>query len=203
VEYWEYTAIMDARTTDYCRCMDGKVFRMEEMPLLNPPAHFNCRSFSVPVTRFELEDLKKEGRGIEISQPCADRAAGFEDVKREPVQRIIPDLSPPQKAPAENQPKETILPPASRSAEDIEATNRLREDLSKVVARCPYNGCHSSKISMTKKIYNVGEFYCEACAMPFRVSNLGDLYLYDAGTDKWSRVTMGLNPAYFSRKGDA
>lgn len=198
VEYWEYTAIMDQRTTDYCRCMDGKIFRMEEMPMLNPPAHYNCRSFSVPVTKFEIEDLKKDGRGIEVSQPCPDRAAAFADVKREPI-NTLPGTHPV----VENVPKNNVpedMPAAKRNPKDVEATESLRAELAKIVTRCPYQMCLSHKIKMIGKRFNIGDFECEDCTMPFRVSNKGDLYLYDAGMEKWERVSMGLTPHFFKSK---
>ena len=57
VQFWEYSAILDERTTDYCKCMNGKIFRKEDIAILNPPAHFNCRSIPVPITQFEVDEL--------------------------------------------------------------------------------------------------------------------------------------------------
>ncbi len=47
-----YSAILDERTTDICRLLDGKVFRLddEELSRFAPPNHHNCRSLLVPVT---------------------------------------------------------------------------------------------------------------------------------------------------------
>src|SRR3990167_2545176 len=55
VPYWQYSAVLDQRTTDYCRCMDGKVFEMGEIAGMVPPAHYNCRSITVPVTLVDVE----------------------------------------------------------------------------------------------------------------------------------------------------
>lgn len=80
VEFWQYSAILDDRTTEYCRCMDQKIFRVEDMASLIPPAHFNCRSLMIPVTKYEVEDAKASG-GIEISEPCIGRMTGFSEDK--------------------------------------------------------------------------------------------------------------------------
>jgi len=47
-----YSAVIDDRTTEVCRFLDGKVFPLDEPELdrLTPPNHFNCRSVLVPVT---------------------------------------------------------------------------------------------------------------------------------------------------------
>ena len=60
----QYSAILDSRTTEVCRHLDGVVFRMGDPQLdrLAPPNHFNCRSVLVPVT----ED-------IEVSENTSER----------------------------------------------------------------------------------------------------------------------------------
>ncbi len=47
-----YSAVLDDRTTEMCRFLDGKLFRTEaeDLSRLTPPNHFNCRSVLVPVT---------------------------------------------------------------------------------------------------------------------------------------------------------
>ena len=52
VEALEYSAILDSRTTDFCRGADGKIYAIDD-PFWNfatPPNHFNCRSIQIPVT---------------------------------------------------------------------------------------------------------------------------------------------------------
>lgn len=46
-----YSAILDTRTTEVCRFLDGKVFKPSSPDLesLLPPNHFNCRSIVVPI----------------------------------------------------------------------------------------------------------------------------------------------------------
>ena len=61
-----YSAVLDSRTTEVCRFLDGRVFRLSEgggegdqledlLPLL-PPNHFNCRSIIVGVVAGEEID---------------------------------------------------------------------------------------------------------------------------------------------------
>ena len=71
VEAYQYTAILDDNTTDYCEARDGLVFDKDDID--PPPAHFNCRSFLVPVFRGETFELSVDGdvRGT--------RAATFAD----------------------------------------------------------------------------------------------------------------------------
>lgn len=47
----QYSAILDTRTTEVCRNLDGKVFEVNapELDRLTPPRHFQCRSLLVPV----------------------------------------------------------------------------------------------------------------------------------------------------------
>jgi SPP1 gp7 family putative phage head morphogenesis protein len=56
VEQYEYLATLDSRTSEICRAMDGKVFRLseKEVGVNYPPLHPNCRSTVVPY--FDDED---------------------------------------------------------------------------------------------------------------------------------------------------
>ncbi len=51
VAAYQYSAIMDDRTTEVCAGLDGKIFDAGSEPI--PPLHFNCRSVLVPITKFE------------------------------------------------------------------------------------------------------------------------------------------------------
>ena len=48
---FRYSAILDSRTTEVCRFLDGKIFKPTdpELASLTPPNHFNCRSSIVPL----------------------------------------------------------------------------------------------------------------------------------------------------------
>jgi NAD+--asparagine ADP-ribosyltransferase len=51
VSGYQYSAIMDDQTSDICRGLHGKKFKVGEEPI--PPMHFNCRSILIPITKFE------------------------------------------------------------------------------------------------------------------------------------------------------
>lgn len=54
IEAFEFSAIIDDRTSEVCQFLDGKVFEKGELTAqIIPPLHFNCRSILVPVTKFE------------------------------------------------------------------------------------------------------------------------------------------------------
>ena len=211
VPYFQYSAVMDARTTDYCRCMDGKIFDLSEISGMVPPAHYNCRSITVPVT---LVDVDEAGGKVKVSDPCADRMLGFSDHLNPPIGtttvEVKPDTDPvsktgtsvPEVVPTPKQIYPTVrdLPPAPKSAADIDAQKRLKDELSQIISACPYSGCHSPKIIMTRKIMNIGEYRCEKCELPFRISNRGDVYLFDPGVERWERATQGIMPSFFSAR---
>lgn len=67
---WQWSSILDGNTTDHCEQADGQVFDKDEVD--RPPAHFNCRSFIVPV--FEGETFEKTA---DYSQLRYLRGKGF------------------------------------------------------------------------------------------------------------------------------
>lgn len=66
---YEYSAILDDRTTDICESLDGKILR--DFGEYVPPNHFNCRSVLIPVT--EVDDWD----GKESSEPTKKPQKGF------------------------------------------------------------------------------------------------------------------------------
>ncbi len=70
---YEYTAIMDGRTSDICMGLDGKVYLADD-PVWNtiwPPNHFNCRSTVVTVNKYDFnQDMISE-------KPTVTPAEGF------------------------------------------------------------------------------------------------------------------------------
>jgi SPP1 gp7 family putative phage head morphogenesis protein len=52
VNSMQFSAVLDDRTTDVCRGLDGKVIPIDSPDLdrLSPPLHHQCRSILVPVT---------------------------------------------------------------------------------------------------------------------------------------------------------
>jgi len=51
VSGYQYSAILDDRTTDICSSLHGAKFISGSEPI--PPLHFNCRSVLIPITKFE------------------------------------------------------------------------------------------------------------------------------------------------------
>lgn len=56
----QFNAILDARTTPWCRNRDGLVMKLddERLPANTPPLHYQCRSVLTPMDEFDLEDLQ-------------------------------------------------------------------------------------------------------------------------------------------------
>lgn len=57
---WQYVAVLDARTTPLCSHRDGHIYPIGDTAHL-PPAHFNCRSTTVPVFKSWDDISKLEG----------------------------------------------------------------------------------------------------------------------------------------------
>lgn len=70
---FEYSAILDENTTEFCRYMDGRVYAAdnEVWDTHRPPNHFNCRSLLIPITKASGWD------GQESEPPEVDPATGF------------------------------------------------------------------------------------------------------------------------------
>lgn len=51
VSGYQYSAILDDRSTEICRGLHGKKFKAGSEPI--PPLHFNCRSVLIPITIYE------------------------------------------------------------------------------------------------------------------------------------------------------
>jgi len=63
LKYYKYDAHLDSRTSQICRELDGKIFRIKDMEVgVNfPPMHPNCRS----TTQLILDDDEIKGKKIE------------------------------------------------------------------------------------------------------------------------------------------
>ena len=57
----EWVSTLDGRTTPTCRALDGQVFPIDSGP--RPPAHYQCRSTTVPITK-SWEELGLGGMGL-------------------------------------------------------------------------------------------------------------------------------------------
>lgn len=72
---YQYSAILDGRTTEICEKLNGKKFKAENAPI--PPLHFNCRSLLIPITKFEEFQPDKTVE-VEVKQ----KDGGFKTVNR-------------------------------------------------------------------------------------------------------------------------
>jgi SPP1 gp7 family putative phage head morphogenesis protein len=52
---YQVSAILDYRTTDFCRLMDGQEFAVDNLPHGWPPWHHKCRTILSPITEFEVD----------------------------------------------------------------------------------------------------------------------------------------------------
>lgn len=51
-------AVLDGRTTNYCKAIDGEIFKLNEGP--RPPFHPRCRTIALPLLLDETDDEAKE-----------------------------------------------------------------------------------------------------------------------------------------------
>lgn len=81
VKGMQHSSVLDKVTTDICRHLQGKVYRIDD-PLLDtftPPLHFRCRSVLLPVTL-----------DIEISDDPAQEYHWISPEERATAERLIP-----------------------------------------------------------------------------------------------------------------
>ncbi len=64
VSAYQYSAILDDRTSDICAGLDGKIFKAGDEPI--PPMHFNCRSVLIPITKYEEYETDDKVKGQNI-----------------------------------------------------------------------------------------------------------------------------------------
>jgi SPP1 gp7 family putative phage head morphogenesis protein len=73
---YQYSAILDDRTTDICAGLHGKIFEQADAPI--PPLHFNCRSLLVPITKYESYEADDSVDGEPIDKFIEDnKGDGF------------------------------------------------------------------------------------------------------------------------------
>lgn len=61
VEAYQWSAILDDRTSQVCEYLDQKIFAKGDfIDRATPPIHFNCRSIFVPMTKFEQYETDDE-----------------------------------------------------------------------------------------------------------------------------------------------
>lgn len=79
---FRYTAILDARTTDFCRALDGRVFQNTDPDhaMLTPPNHFGCRSQWTAITNDIAAEFDIRVDGKPIGLPTFSSINTFKDV---------------------------------------------------------------------------------------------------------------------------
>lgn len=62
IDGYEWVSTLDGRTTETCMALDGQVFEVGKGPM--PPAHWNCRSTTIPVVKkkYNIMGLVDTGR---------------------------------------------------------------------------------------------------------------------------------------------
>jgi SPP1 gp7 family putative phage head morphogenesis protein len=68
---YEYSAVMDSRTSDICAALDKKFITPAEYDYYNPPNHYNCRSILVPIFHDEQSEADNLG-----DPPATNREKG-------------------------------------------------------------------------------------------------------------------------------
>ena len=83
--YWQYVAVMDARTSEFCRIHNGQVYRYDS-PFWNygyPPNHWGCRS---AVRNYTEEDLRE--KGLKVS-PVPDIQTVNAEISGKKVKTVV------------------------------------------------------------------------------------------------------------------
>lgn len=76
VSGYQYSAIMDERTSEICSGLHGKFFKAGDEPV--PPMHFNCRSTLIPITKYEAFKPTETIRGVSAEKFIEDnKGQGF------------------------------------------------------------------------------------------------------------------------------
>ena len=72
---FQYSAILDNRTTELCRDLDGKIFKTDEAQYYNPPNHYNCRSLLIPIfieEKYEYSEMpatkREDGNFLKLNK---------------------------------------------------------------------------------------------------------------------------------------
>lgn len=78
VQYVQFTAYLDNRTSHICRMMHGTIVEVSKAGAIQPPLHFNCRSRLIPYFGKVREDLLFEER--DFTKPVDMRYKRTEEV---------------------------------------------------------------------------------------------------------------------------
>jgi len=88
VDSYQYSAILDGRTSDVCAGLHGKIFKKGTEPV--PPLHFNCRSTLIPITIFEKKEIDTQvGGEVEYRDPEDRNAVKTRNIPKQPIESFI------------------------------------------------------------------------------------------------------------------
>lgn len=108
--YWfQFSAILDNRTTETCRSLDGRVVKAGSKEFYDyaPPRHYNCRSIWVEI--LNEESFKPDFTGIPSSIPANATIETFKDIKAPIVLKGSPVMTVIQKELDETREKLRLL----------------------------------------------------------------------------------------------
>jgi SPP1 gp7 family putative phage head morphogenesis protein len=98
VEALQYDAVVDTRTTDLCRHLDGKIIAVSNARAVaqyTPPNHFRCRATWIAVTKYEEwtddfpTDLKPD-KGFQFEAPLPNLVRGKQEPLVRPKKKVDP-----------------------------------------------------------------------------------------------------------------
>lgn len=67
IQAFEYSAVLDERTTDFCQSWHGVILRADDPRLssITPPNHFQCRGILIPIVRGEIFQITRRLPAVE------------------------------------------------------------------------------------------------------------------------------------------
>lgn len=80
---YQYSAILDDRTTDICSSLNGKIFKADGISDIEPPLHYNCRSTLVPILKDEIEQGKIFGASEQENAQFFNEAGKFQESSKD------------------------------------------------------------------------------------------------------------------------
>lgn len=81
IEGYRWVSTLDKRTSDKCRALDGKVFKIGQGPL--PPIHPNCRSTTVAEVSKDFDFLDKGATRAALGGPVPAEESYYEWLKKQ------------------------------------------------------------------------------------------------------------------------
>jgi hypothetical protein len=132
--YWfQYSAILDGRTTDRCLSLDGRTVKADsaEYYLYSPPQHYGCRSRRVGITNDTT--YKPRIGGIPKSIPATTDINNTQDLIRPYITKGSPAIIAIQDEIAEREEKNRQYEAEGKYQNRIDANNKRINQLNKAL----------------------------------------------------------------------